>query len=124
MFDSVLIANRGEIAVRIIRTLRRLGVRSVAVHAGDDGGGRHVQEADEAMPVPGYLDAAAVIEAALATGAQAIHPGYGFLAENAAFARACAAAGVVFVGPPPEAVETMGDKILAKRTVAAAGVPV
>ena len=124
MFDAVLIANRGEIAVRVITTLRRLGIRSVAVHTPADAHARHVLEADTATAVPGYLDIEAIVEAALRCRAQAIHPGYGFLAENAAFARRCAEAGVVFIGPPPEAIEAMGDKIRAKATVAAAGVPV
>ncbi|MFB9717912.1 acetyl/propionyl/methylcrotonyl-CoA carboxylase subunit alpha [Planobispora longispora] len=125
MFHTVLIANRGEIALRIIRTLRRLGVRSVAVCSDADAGARHAREADVAVRLAGgYLDIEAVIEAAAATGAQAVHPGYGFLAENTAFARRCAEAGLVFVGPPPEAIEAMGDKIRAKATVAAAGVPV
>ncbi|WTL69311.1 ATP-grasp domain-containing protein [Streptosporangium sp. NBC_01495] len=125
MFDTVLVANRGEIALRITRTLRRLGIRSVAVHSDADAGARHVREADVAVRLAGgYLDADGILAAAAATGAQAVHPGYGFLAENAAFARRCAAAGLVFVGPPPEAVEAMGDKIRAKATVSAAGVPV
>jgi acetyl-CoA/propionyl-CoA carboxylase biotin carboxyl carrier protein len=130
MFQRVLIANRGEIAVRIIRTLARLGVRSVAVYSDADAGARHVLEADTAVRIgpaaarESYLSAERIIEAALATGAEAIHPGYGFLAENAAFARACQQAGQVFVGPPPEAIEAMGDKIRAKQTVMAAGVEV
>ncbi|MGC5010381.1 biotin carboxylase N-terminal domain-containing protein [Streptosporangium sp. DT93] len=125
MFDTVLVANRGEIALRITRTLRRLGIRSVAVHSDADASAPHVREADVAVRLPGgYLDVDAILAAAAATGAQAVHPGYGFLAENAGFARRCAGAGLVFVGPPPEAVEAMGDKIRAKATVSAAGVPV
>ncbi|MCW2607832.1 MAG: Carbamoyl-phosphate synthase chain ATP-binding, partial [Frankiales bacterium] len=130
MFDTVLIANRGEIAVRIVRTLRRLGVRSVCVYSDADAGARHVREADVAVrlgPAPAresYLSVERLLDAASQTGAQAVHPGYGFLAENTAFARACADAGLVFVGPPAHAVEVMGDKIRAKQTVSAAGVPV
>jgi len=126
MFDAVLVANRGEIAVRVLRTLRRLGIRSVAVVADDDIGAPHAALADEVVRLRpgGYLDAAAIVAAALATGAQAVHPGYGFLSENAGFARACAAAGLVFVGPPAGAVEAMGDKIAAKRLAADAGVPI
>ncbi|WP_181958667.1 acetyl/propionyl/methylcrotonyl-CoA carboxylase subunit alpha [Nonomuraea diastatica] len=123
-FTGVLIANRGEIAVRIARTLRGLGITSVAVYVPSDAGGKHTLEADIALEVPTYLDIEAIIAAALDSGAQAVHPGYGFLAENAAFARRCAEAGLVFVGPPADAVDAMGDKIRAKATVAAAGVPV
>ncbi|UKY50390.1 biotin carboxylase N-terminal domain-containing protein [Streptomyces inhibens] len=129
-FDTVLIANRGEIAVRVIRTLRALGIRSVAVFSDADADARHVREADTAVrigPAPAaesYLSVERLLAAAARTGAQAIHPGYGFLAENAAFARACADAGLVFIGPSAEAIELMGDKIRAKETVRTAGVPV
>lgn len=130
MFDTVLVANRGEIAVRVIRTLRELGVRSVAVFSDADADARHVREADTAVrigPAPAsmsYLSADRLLEAARRTGAQAVHPGYGFLAENAGFAQACADAGLVFIGPPASAISLMGDKIRAKETVSAAGVPV
>jgi acetyl-CoA/propionyl-CoA carboxylase biotin carboxyl carrier protein len=123
-FERVLVANRGEIAVRIIRTLRALGITSVAVHTASDAGARHVVEADLAFQIPNYLDISAIVEVAGAAGARAVHPGYGFLAENALFARRCAEAGLVFVGPPAGAIEAMGDKIRAKATVSAAGVPV
>ncbi|MET8897870.1 acetyl/propionyl/methylcrotonyl-CoA carboxylase subunit alpha [Streptomyces albogriseolus] len=130
MFDTVLVANRGEIAVRVVRTLRSLGVRSVAVYSDADAGARHVREADTAVrigPAPAvesYLSAERLLEAAARAGAQAVHPGYGFLAENAEFARACEAAGLAFIGPPADAIALMGDKIRAKETVKAAGVPV
>ncbi|MEW9511271.1 acetyl-CoA carboxylase biotin carboxylase subunit [Streptomyces bacillaris] len=130
MFDTVLVANRGEIAVRVIRTLRELGVRSVAVFSDADADARHVREADTAVrigPPPAaesYLNVPALLAAARRTGAQAVHPGYGFLAENAEFAQACTDAGLTFIGPPASAIALMGDKIRAKETVAAYGVPV
>ena len=130
MFETVLVANRGEIAVRILRTLRRMGIRSVAVYSDEDAHARHVREAGSAVrlgPAPAaasYLSVEQLLRAAAATGSEAIHPGYGFLAENAGFAEACREAGLVFIGPPSDAIATMGDKIRAKRTVVEAGVPV
>jgi acetyl-CoA/propionyl-CoA carboxylase biotin carboxyl carrier protein len=123
LFSTVLVANRGEIARRVFRTLRRLGIRSVGVFTDADADAPHARDADHAVRVPSYLDVDAVVAAAVSSGAEAVHPGYGFLSENAGFARACAAAGVVFVGPRVEALEVMGDKIRAKEHVAAHGVP-
>ncbi|WP_280235546.1 biotin carboxylase N-terminal domain-containing protein [Nocardia cyriacigeorgica] len=129
-FDTVLVANRGEIAVRVIRTLRAMGIRSVAVYSDADADARHVHEADIAIrlgPAPAresYLDISKVVDAAVRTGAQAVHPGYGFLSENAAFAAALAEKDIVFLGPPAKAIEVMGDKITAKNTVSAFDVPV
>ncbi len=129
-FDTVLVANRGEIAVRVIRTLKAMGIRSVAVYSDADANARHVAEADLAVrigPPPArdsYLNIPSVVDAAVRTRAQAVHPGYGFLSENADFAAALASAGVTFIGPPVGALQTMGDKIAAKSTVSAFGVPV
>jgi len=128
MFNRVLVANRGEIARRVIATLRRMSIGAAAVYSDADAGAAHVLDADVAVRIgpaaasQSYLRADAIIAAAIAVGADAVHPGYGFLSENAAFARACREAGLVFIGPPPEAIEAMGDKITAKTTVAAAGV--
>ncbi|MDP3971540.1 MAG: biotin carboxylase N-terminal domain-containing protein, partial [Candidatus Nanopelagicales bacterium] len=130
MFDSLLIANRGEIARRVIRTATRLGIRTVAVYSDADAGLPFVAEADDAIrigpPAPGesYLDAAAVLAAAKESGASAIHPGYGFLSENADFAEAVGYAGLIWVGPSPESIRSMGDKIEARNLMASAGVPV
>jgi 3-methylcrotonyl-CoA carboxylase alpha subunit len=130
MFASVLIANRGEIACRIMRTAKRLGLRTIAVYSDADAGARHVRLADEAHrigPAPAtesYLSIEALIAAARASGAECIHPGYGFLAENAQFAEQCVAAGIAFVGPPPEAIRAMGLKDRAKILMQGAGVPV
>ncbi len=130
MFKRILIANRGEIAVRVIRACRELGVESVAIYSEADRTALHVREADHAVPVgpapaaQSYLNVERIIEAARRTDAEAIHPGYGFLSESAAFARAVARAGIVFIGPPPAAIERMGDKVKARGLMTAAGVPV
>ncbi len=130
MIESVLVANRGEIARRVIRTARRLGIRTVAVYSEADAGLPYVAEADQAVPIgpanpaQSYRNTEAILAAAKATGAQAIHPGYGFLSENADFARAVVEAGLVWIGPGPEAITAMGDKINARNLMAAAGVPV
>ena len=130
MLDSVLVANRGEIARRVIRTARTMGIRAVAVYSDADADLPYVREADEAVhigpsqPARSYLDAAALIEAARKTGAAAVHPGYGFLAENADFARRVIEAGLTWVGPGPGAIEQMGDKIRARNLMEQAGVPV
>ena len=129
MFTKILIANRGEIACRVIRTARRLGVRTVAVYSEADSEALHVEMADEARPIgpaparESYLRIDAIIDAALKSGAEAIHPGYGFLSENAAFAEACATAGIAFIGPPASAIRAMGGKSEAKALMAEAGVP-
>ena len=130
MFSSVLVANRGEIALRVMRTCRRLGIRTVVVYSDADARAPHVRAADDAIRLgPGpagesYLRGDLVIEAAMATGAEAIHPGYGFLAENAGFADAVLAAGLAWVGPPPAAMRAVGDKARAKALAVANDVPV
>ena len=129
-FSTVLVANRGEIAVRVMRTLRRLGIRAAAVYSDADSAGRHVRDADVAVhigPAPArlsYLDVGRILDAAERVGADALHPGYGFLSENEALAAGCAERGIVFIGPPASAIRAMGDKLSAKRTVGAAGVRV
>ena len=129
MFQSLLIANRGEIACRIIRTARRMGLRSIAVFSDADETAQHVQMADEAIhigPAPArdsYLSIPGIIAAAKRAGAEAIHPGYGFLSENPAFAEACAEAGIIFVGPTAAAMRAMGSKGSAKALMEKAGVP-
>ncbi len=129
-FDTLLIANRGEIAVRVIRGARDLGIKTIAVFSDADRAARHVRMADEAVriggsaPAESYLSMDAILAAAKQTGADAIHPGYGFLSENAKFARACREQGIMFVGPSPEAIELMGDKIESRRTMKRVGVPI
>src|SRR5512138_694063 len=129
MFDKILIANRGEIACRVIKTARRMGIRTVAVYSEADAGARHVRLADEAVCIgpaaarESYLVAEKIIAACKQTGAQAVHPGYGFLSENEAFAESCAREGVVFIGPPVAAIRAMGSKSEAKKLMEKAGVP-
>jgi 3-methylcrotonyl-CoA carboxylase alpha subunit len=129
MFEKILIANRGEIACRVIRTCRRLGIYTIAVYSQADKNAQHVRQADEAWPIGGsepaqsYLRGDTIVEVAMQAGAQAIHPGYGFLSENPHFARACAAAGIVFIGPKPESIEAMGSKSAAKALMAQHRVP-
>jgi acetyl-CoA carboxylase biotin carboxylase subunit len=130
MFRKVLIANRGEIAVRIIRACREMGIRSVAAYSEADRASLHVQMADEAVPIgpppaaESYLRMGKIVQAAHETGAEAIHPGYGFLAENAEFARLCGREGLIFIGPNADALELVGDKVRARRTMEKAGIPI
>ena len=129
-FDKVLVANRGEIACRVFRTCRELGLTTVAVYSDADGDAMHVREADEAVHIgptrssESYLRVEKIIEAAKSSGAGAIHPGYGFLSERPELVEACAAAGIIFIGPSAHAMNVMGDKVSARRAMLAAGVPV
>src|SRR5207244_12960599 len=130
MFEKVLVANRGEIAIRVMRTLKEMGIVSVGVYSEADRDAPHVGEADEAhllgppVPAESYLSVDKLLETANGAGAEAIHPGYGFLAENAGFAAACEDAGVTFIGPPASAIEAMGSKTRARELMAEAGVPI
>ncbi|RLB97412.1 MAG: acetyl-CoA carboxylase biotin carboxylase subunit, partial [Deltaproteobacteria bacterium] len=130
MFKKILVANRGEIALRIMRTCREMGIATVAVYSEADERALHALEADEAIPIgpaepaASYLDIERIIAAARQSGAEAIHPGYGFLAENAAFAECCQAEGIVFIGPPAQVIRDLGDKVVARRIMLQGGVPV
>ena len=129
-FKKILIANRGEIAVRIIRACRDMGIKSIAVFSEPDRSSLHVRLADEAYPIgpapssESYLAINKIIETAKRSGADAIHPGYGFLAENSEFAQACEDARIIFIGPPPSAIKMMGDKMAARKTIKEHGVPI
>jgi len=128
-FRKLLIANRGEIAIRLARAAADAGIATVAIHPADDALSLHVRVADEAVEIPGrgaraYLDIASVVKAAKACGCDAVHPGYGFLSENAEFAKACAAAGLAFVGPKPAALDLFGDKVAARQLAKRCGVPI
>ena len=130
MFSKILIANRGEIACRVIRTARRMGIATVAVYSEADRNALHVELADEAGPIglaaarDSYLNIEAILDAARNSGAEAVHPGYGFLSENAEFAEDCEAAGIVFIGPSADVLKAAGDKLAARNHAVAAGLPV